>query len=352
MRKRMKIVFLFFALGMIAKSSRGQDIHFSQFYDVAIFRNPALTGIFSGDYKYGADYRTQWSSLQVPFTTAITTAETRINLNEVGDCLSFGLAASFDHAGSIDFNSLQVYPAINYSKSLEDAHHSYLSLGFAGGYIERYVDISKMTFSSQYVNGGFSSTNPSNEKVPFSNIHSYDLSVGSSFNSSLGNNNQVNYYAGIAAYHLTTPNQSFEGQNNVINLNTKWSVNAGLRYSINEQYALTMHANYTTQYPQQETIFGLLVNWNGKDLISSKSIKIYAGLFCRLNDAVIPTFKFEYERYSLTFSYDITTSSTSSISNGYGGYEVSLFFRGKHKKKLNTFDCPRFEEPGTNNRDY
>jgi type IX secretion system PorP/SprF family membrane protein len=352
MGKRTKIMIVFFALGMIGISSYGQDIHFSQFYDVAIFRNPALTGIFSGDYKYGVDYRTQWSSLQVPFTTAIATAETRINLNDVGDCLSFGMAASFDHAGSIDFNSMQIYPAINYSKSLEDVHHSYLSLGFAGGYIDRYVDISKMTFSSQYVNGGFSTTNPSNERVTFNSVHDYDLSVGTSFNSSLGNNNQINYYLGVAAYHLTTPNQSFDGQNNIVDLNTKWSANLGLKYSINDLYALTIHANYTNQYPQQETIFGALLSWNGKDVVTTKTIKIYAGLFCRLNDAIIPTFKLDYERYSITFSYDITTSSINSISDGLGGYEISLFFRGKYKKKLNTYDCPRFEEQGANNSDY
>ena len=352
MKKGILILCIFFALGLPGALSYAQDIHFSQYYDLAIFRNPALTGIFSGDYKYGVDYRVQWTNLQVPFSTSVATAETRININEVGDCLSLGLAASFDHAGSIDFNSIQLYPAINYSKSLNDAHRSYLSLGFAGGYIERYIDISKMTFSSQYQNGSFSNTNPSNEKIGTNRIQNYDLSAGSSFNSSIGRDNQVNYYLGIAAYHLTTPKQNFDGQGAVINLNTKLSCNLGFKYKINDQYALTLHADYMMQAPYQELIFGSLLSWNAKDILNNKSVKIYLGLFCRYGDALIPTFKFDYRKSSLTFSYDIPVSSVSRITTNFGGYEISIFFRGDRPKKYKAFSCPRFESISGNSGEY
>ena len=111
-------------LGVSIKSS-AQDIHFSQFYDNAILRNPALTGIFSDEYKVGLDYRTQWGSVSVPYTTTMVSAETRILINrEVGDYLSFGLVGTGDKAGSIDFTSTQVYPAIAYNKALEDQHNT------------------------------------------------------------------------------------------------------------------------------------------------------------------------------------------------------------------------------------
>src|SRR3954470_10607656 len=74
-----------------------QDIHFSQFYENAILRNPALTGIFSGDYKAGVNYRTQWGSIANPFQTIMASAESRILLSEEhGDYLSYGLAVSYD----------------------------------------------------------------------------------------------------------------------------------------------------------------------------------------------------------------------------------------------------------------
>ena len=121
---------------VVAEQSKAQDIHFSQFYENAILRNPALTGIFSGDYKAGVNYRNQWSNISVPFQTVLASVESRISVNEdVGDMLSFGVTATYDRAGSISFNSFQVYPAVNFNKALEDKHQSYLSTGFTAGYI-------------------------------------------------------------------------------------------------------------------------------------------------------------------------------------------------------------------------
>ena len=152
-------------------------------------------GIYSGDYKVGADYRNQWGSITAPFQTALISGEARIVVNrEIGDYISFGLAASYDKAGSIDFTSVEVYPAINYNKALEDVHNTYLSVGLTGGYIARTVDMSKATFSSQYVGGNYSSSNPTGETAPFKSLTNYDVGAGVSINSSIGSSNKFNYY--------------------------------------------------------------------------------------------------------------------------------------------------------------
>ena len=107
--------------GIACQQASAQDIHFSQFYENAIMRNPALTGIFSGDYRAGINYRTQWSNISVPFQTALASCETRVLVNpDAGDYISFGLAFMYDKAGTINFNSMMVYPAINYNKCLGD----------------------------------------------------------------------------------------------------------------------------------------------------------------------------------------------------------------------------------------
>src|SRR5580704_17893637 len=102
--KRYFTIFSISALLGISMSAKGQDIHFSQFYENAILQNPALTGIFSGDYKFGLDYRNQWSAVAVPFTTTMVSGETRVLVNRaVGDYVSFGLVATYDKAGTINF---------------------------------------------------------------------------------------------------------------------------------------------------------------------------------------------------------------------------------------------------------
>lgn len=344
-----KILLLLALCGMVVTNEKAaaQDIHFSQFFENAILRNPALTGIFSGDYKAGFNYRTQWSNISVPFVTVLASAESRVLVNkEVGDYLSFGVTATYDRAGSISFNSFQVYPAINYNKSLESKHGAYLSFGFAGGYIQRSVDVSKMTFSSQYGSGGYSPLNASGEQITNTTIQNYDLSAGISLNSSAGENNQVNYYIGAAAYHITKPKHAFDGQEHFIRLNTKWTGNLGVRAAINSQYAITAHFNYTQQAPYEEIIGGAMLSWNSATTFENRFM-LHAGLFVRYKDAIIPMMKVEFNQYAVTASYDINTSVLQPATNSAGGFELSLFARGNYKRTQLAGDqlqCPRFEQ--------
>ena len=332
--------------------TRAQDIHFSQFYENAILRNPALTGIFSGDYKAGVNYRSQWGDIANPFQTVIASVESRVSVNQdAADYLSFGLSCSYDHAGSIDFNSLQVIPALNYNKSLEDNHQSYFSVGFAGGYIQRSVDVSKITLDNQYQNGYNPGIAPSTS-ITSSSMSHFDLSAGVSLNSSLGESNNINYYIGAAAYHLTRPKETFDPSQSFIYLSTKWTGNLGIQWRITPQYGLTIHANYVNQSPYREIIFGGLVNYKSTESqLSTKPFTLYAGLFYRVGDAMIPTLKLDYDSYSFTCSYDVNTSSLHTASSGEGGWEFSLFVRGKFHHGVFAKDkvrCPRFEEVNPN----
>lgn len=330
----------------MAMNAEAQDIHFSQFYENSIMRNPALTGIFSGDYKIGANYRTQWNNISVPFQTFLVSAETRVATNRsVGDYLSFGVAATYDKAGSISFNSLQVYPALNYNKSMEDRRNSYLSVGFAGGYMQRTIDFSKATFSTQYVNGNYTAANPSGENFNNTKLENYDVAAGVSFNSSAGPNNIVNYYVGFSAFHLNKPKHTFNDDNSLVILPAKYTGNAGFSWRVNRQFGMNAHLDYSKQASYTEIIGGGMVSWQTVSE-TSNNFKIYAGVFVRLKDAVIPTFKIDYDIYSLTFSYDVNTSSLKTASAGSGGYELSLFLKGRYKKSDKygpNVSCPRFD---------
>lgn len=332
----------------LAFQANGQDIHFSQFYENAILRNPALTGIFSGDYKVGINYRNQWSSISVPFQTGLVSGETRIPVNQdVGDYLSVGVAATYDHAGSINFNSTQIYPAINYNKSLEDKHHSYLSVGFAVGYIQRSVDPSKMKFASQYMGGQFDPGNYSGENINNVKMSYIDLGAGVSFNSSLGSEGNVNYYLGASAYHINKPKATFNKKESFVRLNTKWNGNMGFNWSISPTTGFIFHSNYSQQGTYSEIIFGGLLSWRKIDATMNSLFAIYGGAFYRLNDAIIPTVKIDYKKYSFTFSYDFNTSTLRTASNGMGGFEMSVYSRGVLSKGLWAIDktkCPRFEQ--------
>lgn len=343
----MKKLILLLAIGTGCMKSMAQDIHFSQFYETATMRNPALTGIFSGDYKAGVNYRKQWSSISVPFQTVLASAETHTVINrEVGDYLSFGVSATYDHAGTIDFNSMQVYPAINYNKALEGRRNSYLSVGFAGGYIQRSIDLSKATFSSQYTGGGYSQYNATGENLQNNKMQYYDVGAGISVNSSAGPDNNVNYYLGLAAYHVAKPKNSFYNDP-YMRLKARWSANAGFKGTINDKFAVTGHINYSLQGNYKETIIGGLVSWSLVSEATSVNFSFYAGAFYRYKDAVIPTIKIDYNKYSITLSYDVNTSTLRPATGGIGGFEMSLFTRGifnKNEQYGSQTRCPHFEQ--------
>ena len=337
-------------LGLSLNSS-AQDIHFSQFYENAMLRNPALTGIFTGDYKIGFDYRSQWGTVATPYNTVMLSGETKILVNrEIGDYISFGLVTTFDKAGVINFNSTQIYPTIAYNKALEDQHSSYLSVGLAGGYVTRSVDQSKITTSSQFIGGSFNASNPTGEFATFRRLDNYDIGAGISFNSSADRNGIFNYYLGASAYHINTPTQVFSGADPV-SLPMKWQFNAGFHTSFSQQFGFTAHGNYSLMQPYREFILGGMFTWRSVPVGVPSIFAISFGAFYRNQDAIIPTIKIEYKDVTFGFSQDITNSALSTGASGAAATEISIYVRGAYSHKRDGRDpvmCPRFEDVNNN----
>ena len=340
----MKRTSLLSILLLLSVITTAQEIHFSQFYENSIIRNPALTGVFSGDYKAGVNYKTQWNTISVPYRTGLATVESRLKVNEVNDYFSYGISVTYDQAGSTSFNSLYVYPAINYNKCLMDERNSYLSFGIAAGYVQRSINASRMTFDDQYRFGGYDPGNTSAESIPSTKVGYLDGGAGVSFNSSMGTDNHINYYLGASAYHINKPKVSFASDEAYLRVPIKWTGSAGMHWLIDEHAVLSLHGNYSQQGINREIVAGFLACWRTLDFSAQKKLfAVYGGLFYRVKDAWIPTVKVDYQSYSFTFSYDINSSQLVKGSNGRGGFEMSVFTKGFWQKTMNKTACPRFE---------
>src|SRR6476469_245143 len=57
-----RMMMLLTTLCCFGLEGKSQDIHFSQFFEAPLLRNPSLAGIFTGDIRVQAVYRDQWSS--------------------------------------------------------------------------------------------------------------------------------------------------------------------------------------------------------------------------------------------------------------------------------------------------
>jgi type IX secretion system PorP/SprF family membrane protein len=328
-----------------------QDIHYSQFYENALLRNPALTGIFTGDYKLGFDYRSQWGQVSNPYSTVMLSGETRILVNrEISDYISFGLAIDNDKAGSIGFNTTRIYPAIAYNKALEDKYYSYLSVGLSGGYISTSVDQSKMTTGSQWIGGEFNAANSTGENATYKRQSDYDLGAGVSLNSSLDQNGTFNYYLGASVYHINTPTQEFAGADGA-NLYMKWQFNAGFHSSFSEQFGVTAHGNVSYQNPSTEYILGGFFTWRAVPVGLPSVFALNFGLFYRTTDgqkdAFIPMVRIDYKDVSIGFTHDATSSALANNVSGASATELTLYIKGNYQHNKNPRDpmfCPRFED--------
>lgn len=343
MRRKLYICILCALLGCVP-GVHAQDIHFSQFFETPLLRNPALAGIFSGDVRVQAVYRSQWNSVTNAYKTGSFNGEIKMPIGKRNDFVTIGVAVLYDKAGTIDLTATHILPVLNYHKSLNSERNMYLSLGFTGGWVQRRIDRSKVTTNSQYDGTGF---NPglSDGETDLRNSYSYlDAGVGMSFNTQLGENSDDNLYVALSYQHLNKSSKvSFYGNPNY-EMIPKWVGSAGLRMNMNESAFFTIQADYSSQGPYRETVFGTLFSKKLDDP-ADPTLVIHAGGFLRWGDAFIPVIKLEKKPVSIALSYDINISQLKTASTGRGGFELSLTYqryRNSEDSYADDVRCPKF----------
>lgn len=334
---------LFFAL-TISYSGFSQDIHFSQFFETPLLRNPALAGIFSGDLRIQGVYRTQWNSVTVPYQTGSVNAEYKLPVGNSNDFLSLGGEVLYDKAGTVALTATHILPTVNYHKSLSEEKNMYLSLGFMGGLVQRRIDRSKMTTNSQYNGTAYDPTLNDGETFLNSGYTYFDGSVGISFNSQIGASEDNNIILGAAYHHFNHSSKiSFYG-NSQLEMIPKWVFSAGLRMGVTDYSFITFQGDYSKQGASTETIGGVLYSYKLDDPIDPKYI-FHAGAFLRWKDAIIPVAKMEYKPFTIAVSYDVNVSQLKTASSGRGGFELSISYQtyfDRYNSSKDKTRCPRF----------
>jgi len=314
---------------------KAQDIHFSQFSEAPLWRNPSLAGIFTGDVRVQAVYRDQWNSVTNAYRTGSVNAEYKLPVGKVNDFVTVGMQVLYDRAGTIGWTSTHVLPALNYHKSLSTQNNRYLSLGFMGGLVQRRFDPSKMTTNSQYDNGGLG------ENLANSQYSYLDGSVGMSYNSNLNFNPDNTFYIGAAYHHFNRPNNSFY-RNATIELHPKWVFSGGLKLGVSDYAYLTVQADHSRQGGFAETMAGIMYGLKLGEDPDNPAYTLHAGSFLRWNDALIPVIKIDYTPFSVALSYDVNISKLKPSSYGRGGFELSVSYVGFLKRNEGYLLCPKF----------
>ena len=321
-----------------------QDVHFSQFSETPLQSNPALAGLFSGDVRMQAVTRTQWQSITVPFQTNSLNAEFKIPVGKGNDFMTFGASILHDQAGTIAMTATNFMPTINFHKSLSDERNLYLSTGFMGGIIQRNLDKSKITTNAQFDGTNYIPGSDNGEPASLAGYTYLDGAAGLSLNGQLTQNENDNFFVGIALHHFNKPSQASFFHNDKVAVLPKWVVDAGIRTAIDEVSFMTFFGEFAKQGPSSEIIGGMLYSYKLEGNEDSKYI-IHGGGYLRWNDAIIPVIKLEYKPVTVGLSYDANISELKAYSQGRGGFELSLTFqqyRNRDASSVNATRCPKF----------
>lgn len=336
MNRQLKLIITFLFISLQWCSA--QDLHFSQFFEAPLLRNPSLAGIYTGDIRIQAVYRDQWNSITTAYKTTSLNAEYKMPIGKANDFLTAGLQVLYDQAGTVSLKTTQVLPALNYHKSLSDVVNRYLSVGFMAGPVQQRIDRSKITTDGTYNGTG------DGENFPSPQYTYFDAAAGMSFNTQLNDDINNNLFFGVAYHHFNRPKKSFY-TNQAAELTPKMVASAGIKFSVTEASYLTLQGDYSKQGAYQEIIGGFLYGIKlGEDLDKPK-YTVHGGLMMRLNDALIPVVKLDYRPFSVSVSYDANISKLKASSMGRGGFEIGISYIGfrKTKEEAPSFSlCPRF----------
>jgi type IX secretion system PorP/SprF family membrane protein len=332
--KKLVGLITFFVMNAIS----AQDIHFSQFYETPLYRNPAFAGIVNGDIRVQAVFRSQWNSFVNAYKTGSLNAEYKMPAGKGEDFVTVGVETFYDRAGSADLTTTIFTPVLNYHKSISNERNMYLSAAFMGGIVSRRFDRSRITTNNQY-DGGGDGENLSREQFSY-----WDGSTGISFNSGLGNNPDNNILIGVAYNHFNRPKNSFYENTNLL-LDPKLVFSADFKLGVTENSWIVFHSDYARQGSYREIIAGMLYGIKVGQLLNNPDYIINGGAFLRWNDAIIPVIKIDYHPFSVAFSYDVNISQLKTSSYGRGGAELSVTYIGfldRDNSSLNAVHCPRF----------
>ncbi len=326
-----------------------QDIHFSQFYQSPLNLNPAMTGVMNCNHRIVGNYRNQWASIlkQNAYNTYSASYDQKI---PVGRYDYFGIGGTLwgDKAGSSEFATLQARLSGSYAKKMggyrRKAH--YLSLGADVGVSQRSINSAALQWGSQHDGNGGYDPNRAGDVIDDPNFLFLDISAGALWFSVL--DEDKNFYFGTSFSHLNRANQSF-GNKDYIPLYSKFTFHAGGEFMVAQKMGLVPGVVTFFQGPSFQLNVGNSFKFllgNSRRYHQAFQIGGWARISNKLNDgklmdAFILSTRFDYEQFTIGFSYDVNTSSLFPATNGNGAFEFSLVYKICGPERRGVY-CPNF----------
>jgi len=326
MPKFLPCFLIFFSFLLITNSvAIGQDIHFSQMSNAPLLLGPAETGNFFGDWQVTHSNRRQWGLIGKPYSTLSLGYEHQFYIGR--QKLSAGLVVVHDESGIQKLIQQRVYGSVAFHQTLRKQE---VSVGIQAGYVAKTLDISGLTFPSQYdiAQGLFNDQLANREGSLGQSTYFFDVNVGVRYRTVIW---KLKPEFGFSIFHLNQPYESLIlDSNNFVPMRYVGTVNTPVR--INNRYHLQPQLFFMYQRRSRDLILGTLGFMN----MSSNKLKIkqtFAGLHLREGltrnwDAFIFTGGLKFKHLQTALSYDITVSKLRLANSYQGAIELSVIYTG------------------------
>ncbi len=306
---------------MLANPLFSQDIHFSQYNGSVINLNPAFTGLFDGDYRINGIYRSQWSSVPVPYKTFSLAGDGRFKpKNMKSDCIGLGIMFNNDKAGDTHYGTNQLYISGSYIHKLNKDSTLIWSTGLTAGISNVGFNYSKMTFDDQYQNNNYSSSNSTGENFAKNTTTFGDFNFGTAVQFAIKQRAFVQY--GISFHHVTSPKLTFQN-NALIKIDSKLNNYLYFQYPIGAKTDIVTELLFSHQGKYNEIIPGAQVKLH-LDQKTNQSVSV--GIYYRTKDAVITRLGYQIKTLTAGVAYDLNTSKFIAATNRKGGFEIYLTY--------------------------
>jgi type IX secretion system PorP/SprF family membrane protein len=327
--------------------NHAQDPNFTMFYNNPTYYNPAMTAINKG-LTYRANVRNQWRNIQSRFNTFNVSFE-----GETNQPVSIGVNLLSDVAGEGFLRTVGGVLSYAYCPEIKSDYHMF-QLGVSTGYINKYIDWSRLAFSDQY-DEVLGKIYNSNFIPPDNNSYSYvDLGTGFVYQFLLdrkttGFFKKMMLNLGVSGNHLNSPKDAYfsgdqyipwklviHSKNQFLLGNNVYTF-AGI-YETQHKFQ-TMTVGFNFQY-KNSLILGI---WNraGRTINGQRFESIVTSVGALVS-------RKENYKFRLSYSYDFTISELRPES--IGTHEVSLVYMiddkyllkrfHEKRKKQKMFKCP------------
>jgi len=345
-----KIFSLAIAVFTVLIRANAQDVHFSQFYFSPMTVNPALTGIFNGAVRLGANYRNQWQSVLASSSYQTYSGAVDFSVKS-GDYNRFGMGLDFmtDRAGTSQLATNYYELSIAYDLALTEKLDYYIATGLQLGFGQSSINTTALTFGNQWANNAYNPLLPGENITTNSNSY-IDASAGVLFYHF--KSNRSSQYFGLGIFHFNQPELSFLNNLAISSINIKYNISAGIEAPMGRSADFLPMALVSLQGPMREIDAGALLKFilqtNANGTLNAFSIgplvRIVGGSSSAVNnEAVIVATRLDIGRLSIGVSYDVNVSTLTPASAYQGGPEIALqYIIGSNTNSSDKSFCPQW----------